>query len=182
MCRAHQPRGEVWDLFYAHPCSAGGRTLTAEQSRWHPLLAAQEGPTGTWSLLDAFDRVYGTIELRRVSATDLRYRPASAASSSAGQRPSASRVSRCTPSSYEATAPTADRSPTGARPNGSDRPRCLMPPRCPPRRGSREPYPRPCHRRSKAAKHRGSRGAGSARELLQAPDQPCGRARCSALR
>lgn len=46
----------------------------AEQSRWHPILAAQEGPTGTWSLVDAFDRVYGTIELRRVSATDLRYR------------------------------------------------------------------------------------------------------------
>lgn len=46
----------------------------AEQSRWHPLLAAQEDPTGTWSLIDAFDRVYGTIELRRVSATNLRYR------------------------------------------------------------------------------------------------------------
>lgn len=46
----------------------------AERSRWHPLLAAQEGPTGTWSLLDAYDRVYGTIELRRVSTTDLRYR------------------------------------------------------------------------------------------------------------
>ena len=35
-----------------------------ERSRWHPLLAAQEGPTDTWSLADAFDRVYGTIELR----------------------------------------------------------------------------------------------------------------------
>lgn len=46
----------------------------AERSRWHPLLAAQEGPTGTWSLVDTFDRVYGTIELRRVGATDLRYR------------------------------------------------------------------------------------------------------------
>lgn len=46
----------------------------AEQSRWHPLLAAREGPTGAWSLVDAFDRVYRTIELRRVSATDLRYR------------------------------------------------------------------------------------------------------------
>ena len=74
VCRAHQPLGDVWDPIYAHPCSAGGRTLVAEQSRWHPLLAAREGPTGTWSLLDAFDRVYGTIELRRVSATDLRYR------------------------------------------------------------------------------------------------------------
>jgi hypothetical protein len=45
-----------------------------ERSRWHPLLAAEEGPTGTWSFVDAFDRTYDTIELRRVSATDLRYR------------------------------------------------------------------------------------------------------------
>ncbi len=29
----------------------------AERSRWHPLLAAQEGPTATWRLVDAFDRV-----------------------------------------------------------------------------------------------------------------------------
>ncbi|WP_396668250.1 hypothetical protein [Microbacterium sp. R86528] len=41
-----------------------------------PTIRAQEGPTGTWSLLDTFDRGYGTIELRRVSATDLRYRVA----------------------------------------------------------------------------------------------------------
>lgn len=39
-----------------------------------PLLAAQEGPTSTWTLVDAFDRVYGTIEIRRVSATEVRYR------------------------------------------------------------------------------------------------------------
>ena len=65
MCRAHEPFGDVWDPFYAHPCPAGGRTLVAERSRWYPLLAAQEGPTGTWSLVDAYDRVYGTIELRR---------------------------------------------------------------------------------------------------------------------
>lgn len=45
----------------------------AEPHRWHPLLAAQEGPTGTWTLADAFDRVYGTIEIRRVNATDIRY-------------------------------------------------------------------------------------------------------------
>ncbi len=44
------------------------------EHRWHPLLAAQEGPTGTWTLVDAFDRVYGTIEIRRVNATDVRYR------------------------------------------------------------------------------------------------------------
>lgn len=46
----------------------------AEPHRWHPLLAAQEGPTGMWTLVDAFDRVYGTIELRRVNATEVRYR------------------------------------------------------------------------------------------------------------
>ncbi|WP_439592627.1 hypothetical protein [Microbacterium sp.] len=46
----------------------------AEPRRWHPLLAAQEGPTGTWTLVDAFDRVYGTIEIRRVNATEVRYR------------------------------------------------------------------------------------------------------------
>src|SRR5688572_8866297 len=40
----------------------------------HPLLATQEGPTGTWSMVDGFDRVYGTIELRRLNATDVRYR------------------------------------------------------------------------------------------------------------
>lgn len=46
----------------------------AEPHRWHPLLAAQEGPTGTWSLVDGFDRLYGTIELRRLNATEVRYR------------------------------------------------------------------------------------------------------------
>ena len=46
----------------------------AEPRRWHPLLAAQEGPSGTWTLVDAFDRVYGTIEIRRVNATEVRYR------------------------------------------------------------------------------------------------------------
>jgi hypothetical protein len=45
-----------------------------ESRRWHPLLAAQEGPTGTWSLLDGSDRVYGSIEIRHVNATDVRYR------------------------------------------------------------------------------------------------------------
>ncbi|GAA3010673.1 hypothetical protein GCM10010461_21360 [Microbacterium aurantiacum] len=45
-----------------------------EPSRWHPLLAAQEGPTGTWHLLDGFDRAYGTVEIRRVNATEVRYR------------------------------------------------------------------------------------------------------------
>lgn len=46
----------------------------AEPNGWHPLLAAQEGPTGIWTLVDPYDRVYGTIELRRVNAADVRYR------------------------------------------------------------------------------------------------------------
>lgn len=44
------------------------------ERRWHPLLAAREGPPGTWSLVDAFDRAYGTVEIRRVNSTDVRYR------------------------------------------------------------------------------------------------------------
>lgn len=46
----------------------------AEPRRWHPLHAAQEGPTGTLTLVDAFDRVYGTIEIRRVKISEVRYR------------------------------------------------------------------------------------------------------------
>ncbi|QKJ19746.1 hypothetical protein [Microbacterium hominis] len=46
----------------------------AEPNRWYPLLAAQEGPTGTWSMVDGFDSVYGVIELRRVNAAEVRYR------------------------------------------------------------------------------------------------------------
>lgn len=42
---------------------------------WHPLLAAVEGPTGTWTLHDAQGLVYGSIEIRRVmNGTDVRYR------------------------------------------------------------------------------------------------------------
>ena len=44
---------------------------------WHPILAAVEGPTGTWRLLDSLDQPYGTIEIRRVmNGTDTRYRVA----------------------------------------------------------------------------------------------------------
>ena len=46
----------------------------AEAHRWHPLLAAHEGPTGPWSLFDGFERVYGIIELHRMNATEVRYR------------------------------------------------------------------------------------------------------------
>jgi hypothetical protein len=42
---------------------------------WHPILAAVEGPTGTWRMLDSLGRPYGTIEIRRVmNGTDTRYR------------------------------------------------------------------------------------------------------------
>lgn len=33
---------------------------------WHPILAAVEGPTGTWRLVDPQGREYGRVELRRV--------------------------------------------------------------------------------------------------------------------
>lgn len=46
----------------------------AEPRRWHPILAAREGPTGTWQMVDGFDRAYGTIEIRRVDAGGVRYR------------------------------------------------------------------------------------------------------------
>jgi hypothetical protein len=43
--------------------------------QWHPILAAVEGPTGTWRLVDGLDKPYGTIEIRRVmNGTDTRYR------------------------------------------------------------------------------------------------------------
>jgi hypothetical protein len=42
---------------------------------WHPILAAVEGPTGTWRMLDGLGKQYGTIEIRRVMGnTDTRYR------------------------------------------------------------------------------------------------------------
>ena len=43
--------------------------------KWHPILAAVEGPTGTWRMLDGLGKQYGTIEIRRVmNDTDTRYR------------------------------------------------------------------------------------------------------------
>lgn len=35
-------------------------------SEWHPIMAAVEGPTGTWRMIDPQDREYGVIEIRRV--------------------------------------------------------------------------------------------------------------------
>lgn len=44
-------------------------------SEWHPILAAVEGPTGTWRMVDPDGREYGRIEIRRVmNGTDVRYR------------------------------------------------------------------------------------------------------------
>ena len=43
--------------------------------QWHPILAAEEGPTGTWRLIDGTGKTYGMIEIRRVmNGTDVRYR------------------------------------------------------------------------------------------------------------
>jgi hypothetical protein len=42
---------------------------------WHPILAAVEGPTGTWRMVDPAGREYGTIEIRRVmNGADVRYK------------------------------------------------------------------------------------------------------------
>lgn len=32
---------------------------------WHPILTAQEAPTGTWSMVDPHGIVYGIITIRR---------------------------------------------------------------------------------------------------------------------
>ncbi|WP_322410075.1 hypothetical protein [Microbacterium invictum] len=42
---------------------------------WNPILAAVEGPTGTWRMVDPAGDEYGTVEIRRVmNGTDVRYR------------------------------------------------------------------------------------------------------------
>ncbi|WP_396935744.1 hypothetical protein [Mycolicibacterium sp.] len=42
---------------------------------WHPIMAAVEGPTGVWRMVDPTGREYGRIELRRVmNGTDVRYK------------------------------------------------------------------------------------------------------------
>lgn len=33
---------------------------------WHPILAAVEGPTGTWRMIDPHGHEYGRVEIRRV--------------------------------------------------------------------------------------------------------------------
>lgn len=42
---------------------------------WNPILAAVEGPTGTWRLVDPSGDEYGVVEIRRVrNGTDVRYK------------------------------------------------------------------------------------------------------------
>lgn len=49
--------------------------MPADPPAWHPILAAVEGPTGTWRLTDSLGEQYGTVEIRRVmNGTDVRYR------------------------------------------------------------------------------------------------------------
>lgn len=42
---------------------------------WHPIMAAVEGPTSEWRMVDPHGREYGRIELRRVmNGAELRYK------------------------------------------------------------------------------------------------------------
>lgn len=44
-------------------------------SEWHPILAAVEGPTGVWRMVDSSGRTYGRVEIRRVmNGSDIRYK------------------------------------------------------------------------------------------------------------
>ena len=47
----------------------------AERGDWHPILAAVEGPTGVWRMVDPDGRDYGVVEIRKVmSGADTRYK------------------------------------------------------------------------------------------------------------
>ena len=50
---------------------------------WHPILAAVEGPTGTWRLVDPQGREYGRVELRRVRTRRADAAPSAADTASA---------------------------------------------------------------------------------------------------
>lgn len=39
-------------------------------TQWHPILAAVEGPTGVWRMIDPHGHEYGRVEIRRVPAAD----------------------------------------------------------------------------------------------------------------
>jgi len=44
-------------------------------AEWHPIIAAVEGPTGTWRMIDPSGREYGRVELRRImNGSDVRYK------------------------------------------------------------------------------------------------------------
>jgi hypothetical protein len=46
-----------------------------QQGDWHPILAAVEGPTGTWHMVAPDGKQYGTIEIRRImNGAEVRYR------------------------------------------------------------------------------------------------------------
>lgn len=43
--------------------------------KWHPIMAAIEGPTGVWIMADPQGREYGRIEIRRVmGGAETRYK------------------------------------------------------------------------------------------------------------
>ena len=48
----------------------GRRKVPAPVTQWHPILAAVEGPTGTWRMIDPHGHEYGRVEIRRVSPGD----------------------------------------------------------------------------------------------------------------
>lgn len=41
---------------------------------WHPIMAAVEGPTGVWRMVDPSGHEYGRIEIRRVGDGEVRYK------------------------------------------------------------------------------------------------------------
>ncbi|MBW9094655.1 hypothetical protein JNB62_13240 [Microbacterium jejuense] len=44
---------------------------------WHPIMAAVEGPTGVWRMVDPAGLEYGLVELRRVAGgAEVRYKAA----------------------------------------------------------------------------------------------------------
>ncbi|MCG7417364.1 hypothetical protein MHY30_07615 [Microbacterium sp. ACRRU] len=39
-------------------------------TQWHPILAAVEGPTGVWRMIDPHGHEYGRVEIRRIQQAD----------------------------------------------------------------------------------------------------------------
>ena len=48
----------------------GRRKVPASVTQWHPILAAVEGPTGTWRMIVPHGYEYGRVEIRRVPPED----------------------------------------------------------------------------------------------------------------